>query len=705
MGDSAKAITAELLATRDGSDPDRIHELAALGTHEAFEGLAEVYEGVGSLFMRREIVRALVSFDGGEASEPALEFVANVATQATEPELREAAIDALVVCETHGKLFLRKIVDSPADNIVRELALEAHLTRAEDSDRDWYRNLYRPPAPTEEEIEERKKKKKLDRVKEKRGQEVEVEVRVPLIGELRILAFKHLVETLTVPELVQALSDGAAPIRAGALQELERRGDERVPSFAQRMFEHLQEHPDNRAAAAGVIARAGGAEVADEFIEMAVKVLTPHVTRNEIADLLRAMDDPDVEKKLMRRFGKGKRHQKLFYLRATKDSEDPKYTDKVAKLARDKDPEVAMAACAVLGERGDPAALPGLRKLVDKSKSVFVRRAALEALTTLSTGPSEFTREELEGFLESTDVAVRNLAVRELGRDPANASMLLERLEDEEWSTRVAALECLVAFRSAEYVPAILDRMSRERGRFVELFADALWRLSGQPFETSLPRWQAWWEREGAAFEPIDPERLAELEEQREERRLREVSQVEKEFFGIEIVSERVVFVLDISRSMGAPMRRTSVGAGQSRLSVARKRLKRAIDSLEPTALFNVIVFDSGLMTWNDGIVEALDENKGEAREWVDRLGLGSATNLYGALHRAFEDPDVDTIFVVSDGEPAGGEKDDPYEIREDVATWNAQRGIVIHTITVGGRLQILQWLAEDSHGSHVRLQ
>ena len=63
----------------------------------------------------------------------------------------------------------------------------------------------------------------------------------------------------------------------------------------------------------------------------------------------------------------------------------------------------------------------------------------------------------------------------------------------------------------------------------------------------------------------------------------------------------------------------------------------------------------------------------------------------------------MDTIFVLSDGEPSTGDVIDPFEIREHVQRWNAERDIEINSIAVGGSFQILEWLAEDSGGTHVR--
>ena len=42
--------------------------------------------------------------------------------------------------------------------------------------------------------------------------------------------------------------------------------------------------------------------------------------------------------------------------------------------------------------------------------------------------------------------------------------------------------------------------------------------------------------------------------------------------------------------------------------------------------------------------------------------------------------------------------------IREHVQRWNRDRGVVIHTVQVGGKFKILEWMAKDSGGETVAI-
>ena len=86
----------------------------------------------------------------------------------------------------------------------------------------------------------------------------------------------------------------------------------------------------------------------------------------------------------------------------------------------------------------------------------------------------------------------------------------------------------------------------------------------------------------------------------------------------------------------------------------------------------------------------------------MNKLGAGGGTNLFGSLEFVFEDPQVDTIFILSDGEPSVGTILDPRAIRSEVAKWNQNREVKIHSISIGSSLQVLEWLSEDSGGTFV---
>jgi DNA-binding protein Fis len=179
-------------------------------------------------------------------------------------------------------------------------------------------------------------------------------------------------------------------------------------------------------------------------------------------------------------------------------------------------------------------------------------------------------------------------------------------------------------------------------------------------------------------------------------------------------------------------------GAKPSRIDVAKFELSRIVQALSPGSAFNIISFSTGVDAWMDGLQEALTGGKAggkasggpksgrekeksekdiekekakaaaldaelrkKAQGYIDGLGANGGTNLYDAMSLAFEDPLVDTIIVLSDGNPSAGTVIDPVLIREDVKRWNTVRKIKIHTVSIGTDFDLLKWLAQDSGGEH----
>jgi hypothetical protein len=62
----------------------------------------------------------------------------------------------------------------------------------------------------------------------------------------------------------------------------------------------------------------------------------------------------------------------------------------------------------------------------------------------------------------------------------------------------------------------------------------------------------------------------------------------------------------------------------------------------------------------------------------------------------------MDTLVVLSDGEPSMGPVVEPDAIRLQVQTWTEGRDVIVHTVGIGLDLAILKWLSEDTGGQHV---
>jgi Mg-chelatase subunit ChlD len=692
-------LVARLRSQRDDADPELVRKLAGFRTREALDGLIATYAAMDSTYMKRLILQQLVAFDRvTDCDQAANQFLMDAATQSGVRELRLAAVDCLAGCEVLGKNFLALVVDSATDDEVRVRAMEHHSGDPRAADKSWYLRVYqlRNEQPGDDSSKERKRKKK--------DEDEPTPPRIPhQLPRLRALAFEALAGGLTVDEVVSALTDPVREIRRRALQELDARGDERALTHAEAVYASIGSPPEDRVFCAQILARARGADFAERLIEDASRADAPLEFQLGAGEIVDEFASSEVDKKLLSGANRARGLAQLFFMRGLRHaSSDEKVEKLFLKLLRDKETQVQIEAMHALAAAGSKAALPEIEKVFKKSKDPALVVAALEALHGIR-GKEAGWLAELQGYVAEPEEIVRNAALEILGSTGRREvlPLLIEALSNPFWTTRLAACRGLERLRLSQGVGALCGRIGLEEGRMREEFATSLWRLSGMPFHTNAAQWERWWASEGSTFQPIDEAELKKRAKEEELRKLKDLTA--STFFGIRIVSHRVVFILDISGSMEEATRGSYIGEqGEHRIVVAKKELLRALDGLEKDTLFNVIAFSGDVESWSDAIRERTDETLESAKEYVREIPIGGGTNIYGALQSAFADPQVDTIYFLSDGEPSVGDVIDPEAIRTEVADWNKHRRLVIHSIAVGGSLRLLEQLAADTGGTYV---
>lgn len=149
-------------------------------------------------------------------------------------------------------------------------------------------------------------------------------------------------------------------------------------------------------------------------------------------------------------------------------------------------------------------------------------------------------------------------------------------------------------------------------------------------------------------------------------------------YYGIDIHAKRLLFVIDRSGSM-----RTIVN-GQARIQSAKRELITVINALDEQCEFGILVFDSDVRAWREELVQATDKNKLGAIRFVEYLSAGSSTNTYEALRRSLSfDPQLEAVFLLTDGEPTTGRIVNPSAIMIDILRRNEVNNITINTIAV----------------------
>lgn len=365
----------------------------------------------------------------------------------------------------------------------------------------------------------------------------------------------------------------------------------------------------------------------------------------------------------------------------------------LARLLADRETDVVRAAALALAGLDDEAAMPPLHKLL---------ASTTEALPPIALGALHARRQhdaawidELLAHANAKGAPLRVAALQLLARTPnvdeAKAvAAASANLAHKAWQPRAAAIQLLVALRAAAAVPLLFERLDAEQGRLRQDVVDALQELTALQFPTGAA-WREWWQKEGASF------RVVAKKPANRDAGERRAGATAATYWNLPVHSDRVAFVVDVSGSMAQPF-----GTGdQTRLDEAKRQLARVLEALPAKGRANVIAFADGA----NGFAEALqvldDKRRQAAAAFTKGLAARGATNVHDGLALAFADAEVDTIFLLTDGQPSAGPVVDEEALLRAVAGWNVGRGICIHTVAIGGRSRFLERLAEQSGGEH----
>jgi len=252
----------------------------------------------------------------------------------------------------------------------------------------------------------------------------------------------------------------------------------------------------------------------------------------------------------------------------------------------------------------------------------------------------------------------------------ASYATLIELLADKQWLVRSEAIRGVAQVREKRSVAALLARMPEEQGRLLDDLTDALRGLTGQNFPASPAQWQSWWDAAGKDLD-LPPEKPEEGGE------IRPLGTAVKQGLYGTVVSERVVFILDISGSMTA-----GTELEGTRFEIATRELIRVLqEQVTPKTQFNIVAFADQVARFRPDLSEGKGPNVKKAIEFIEKLRPGGETNVHDALEIAFEDAKADTIYLLTDGSPTVGAETIPVIIRRKVEEWNRYRGVKVHCI------------------------
>ncbi len=367
---------------------------------------------------------------------------------------------------------------------------------------------------------------------------------------------------------------------------------------------------------------------------------------------------------------------------------DLKAVDVLRTALKQPHPEVRAAAVELLGVLGDRSDVERLADFLKKESAGAPRAYGLEALHRLAP---ERSAPFLETAPRESHPEVRLVA--------AELRPSAELVADREWRVRAAAIEACRRLRSRDSIGWLVTQLPREKGRLRWDLVQALADLSGRDLGLAADSWAAWWNANQDGFVPPAKGVAAS-------------SGTQASFFSIPILSTRMVFLLDLSGSMRDP-----APSGGSKLDEARRGTLDTLRALTPDVRFGI----AGLGCDADGAFTRKEEKtwgrrlqlfpavpaaKADAERFLRGLEARGWTNLYDGLLHASSDPEVDTVYLYSDGGASKGLFVAAAEILEEFGRINRFRRVVVHAVEVPGdknpadNRRLLAELARRSGGS-----
>ncbi len=368
-----------------------------------------------------------------------------------------------------------------------------------------------------------------------------------------------------------------------------------------------------------------------------------------------------------------------------------------AELGRES-PRRVRAAALFAGGWGIASLAPKLVEALEKAEDPWTRSLLIEALgRTDPTGKSEKIIESAE----SKTIAEKLAALPLLGHLEGERvdGVIREALADRRWYVQRAAVEACLIRRDVAAIDLIMAKLPDASPRIRRSIYDVLFDVSGGTLPPDPRDLEKWWKAAREGFEAAPPDR-----KERDPGRKTRVFTDPSNYFGVELWSDQVAIVFDVSGSMehGAiAIEREGKTESGTPFEVMRKEIEQLLASLPRKAKFHLISYNDQVTPFQKGLVVQSPTSLRSAGKFLDKLSPSGETNIYDAVQTALTDPEVDTIFLLSDGEPTQGARVESYDILEGVAAQNRFRRAVIHTIQIGRDQDLMRRLAIANGGDY----
>ena len=283
----------------------------------------------------------------------------------------------------------------------------------------------------------------------------------------------------------------------------------------------------------------------------------------------------------------------------------------------------------------------GLETWMKSTEDPEVRAAGLTALVRI---PDHIPPAAVE-LARDSDPAPLTCAILRLlsgATDPKSRAYIAACAVSPERSVRSQVVETIAVRPDADGLKLLVTMFEKEQNRRVSWALDGvLERLSGLSGGGKAEFWRAWVDNLGSEWKPATGSKPTQE---------RAGETTAPKLAGFPIVASGVAILVDFS---GSTWEKRS--DGQTRKDRLDEELSKALESLPPDTLFNLIPYATEPIPFEKSLIAATPANIQRGLKFFAGNKSSGKGNVWSAIELALEDERVDTILVLTDGAPTGG--------------------------------------------------
>ena len=311
-------------------------------------------------------------------------------------------------------------------------------------------------------------------------------------------------------------------------------------------------------------------------------------------------------------------------------------------------------------------------KLSPAMNSYQIRGNAIIYACQAVAAAGDATRlDDLHKLLAHRDLRIQIEAARALEAAGSHKSVdpLLAKLKDRKltWPAKVAVLSALGAIPDVKSVEPLLAMLDAETGRFRQDAAYALASINCGKHGDNPSKWRPWWTENSGTFKPND-EATAKW---RKANRVQDIKvKLVADFYGVSIISDRIVFVLDTSASMRG-----------DKIASLKETMAQTLADTPDFVKFNIVDFGGiiRVMSKYGDMISGMIASAMASQ--IGQMDLSLGTRTFDAMEVAADLKDLDTIMYLSDGAPVAGQFQIWDSITRSFDLYIRYRPISIHCI------------------------